>query len=460
MADQESVQRRVLQVETRDIEPVPDSEKHGSPRGVFTVWFGANMSMATWVVGSLGLAFGLGLEETLVAIVLGNLIGMAALGLVSAMGPKAGVPQMILTRSSFGYRGTLMPAAFNWLASVGWFAVNTIIGVLALEQLLHLPYIACVILLVAGQIVLAVYGHDMIHAFEKWMTYTLSALFVVATALVALKLGTPHGHAIAMVGFHPAGFILLLGAIVGNALGWSPYGADYSRYLPGTTPRRRVFTLTFAAGLLSAVWIESLGAVVAAMALTSSSNPVQQMAGVMGVFSVPMLVAAVLGMGTANVISTYSGALSALVMGLRARRWKSALAIGVLGTGLLLAAGTDPLKLQAEYTSYLLILAYWIAPWLAIVLADFYRTHRGSYSTPDLYVHGGIRWPGLIAYTAGLATSVPFMAQQTFTGIIARTVLHGADISIFIGFLVAGSLYILLQRQHSAGTPRILVAQT
>jgi cytosine/uracil/thiamine/allantoin permease len=54
MVGQATAQQKVLQVETRDIEPVPDNEKHGSPRGAFTVWFGANMSMATWVVGSLG----------------------------------------------------------------------------------------------------------------------------------------------------------------------------------------------------------------------------------------------------------------------------------------------------------------------------------------------------------------------------------------------------------------------
>ena len=441
------------QIETRDIDPVPDNEKHGAPRGLFTVWFGANLSMATWVVGSLGSAFGLGLSETLAAIVAGNVIGMAALGLVSAMGPRASVAQMILTRRSFGYRGTFLPAGLNWLASVGWFAVNTIIGVLALRQLLHLPYVACVLLLVAAQVVVAVYGHNVIHAFEKWMTYLLGALFAIATVLVLVKLGSPHGHPVHAGGWHPAGFALLLGAVAGNALSWAPYGADYSRYLPSSRQGRRVFTFTFAGGALSAIWIESLGAVVAAMALTTSANPVRQMVSAVGVFAAPMLVAIVLGMGTANVISTYSGALSALVMGIRVKRWVSALVIGVAGTGLLLAAGTDPLKLQAAYTSYLLVLACWIAPWLAIVLADSYWARRGAYATASLYARDGIHWPGLIGYLTGIAASVPFMAQQAFTGVLARTVLHGADISVFVGFLVAGATYLLLQRQHPAARP-------
>ena len=441
---------RRQQIETRDIDPVPDREKHGSPHGVFTTWFGANLSMATWVVGSLGLAFGLGLYETLAAIVAGNLIGMTALGLVSAMGPGAGVPQMILTRRSFGYRGTYLPAGLNWLASVGWFAVNTIIGVLALRQLTRLPYAVCVVALVAGQVLLAVYGHDVIQAFERWMTYALGALFATATVLVTLRLGTVHGHPIHAGGWHPAGFALLLGAVVGNALGWAPYGADYSRYLPRSGKSGRVFNLTVAGGAVSAIWIESLGAVVAAMALTSSANPVQQMVSAVGAFATPMLVAIVLGMGTANVISTYSGALSALVMGIRVKRWVSAVLIGVLGTGLLLAAGTNPLKLQGEYTSYLLILAYWIAPWLAIVLTDFYRTHRDSYVTADLYARNGIKWKAMVAYLAGFGASVPFMSQQAFTGFVARSVLHGADISVFVGFLMAGGLYMLFQRHPSA----------
>ena len=441
----------VLEIEPHGIEHIPASEKHGSPARAFTLWFAANLCMATWVVGALSAIFGLGLYESLAAIVIGNLLGMAGLGAVSAMGPRSSVPQMVLTRASFGYLGAFLPAALNWVACIGWFAVNTILGVVALQQLLHIPYLVAVVLMVVGQVVLAVYGYNLIHSYERWMTYVLGVLFLVATVLTLLKLGSTHGIKIVTGGFHPAMFVLLTAAALGYAIGWAPYGADYSRYMPTHTSERRVFGLTFLAGFVSAVWLEALGALIAAMGLTHSANPVTQLVGIMGIFGGPMLIAIILGTGTANALNIYSGALSALVMNVPLKRWMSAIVIGVLGTALLLAAGTNPLKLEEDYTNFLLVLAYWIGPWLAIVLTDFYLFRKGHYVTAELYRRGGIRWAGLIAYLAGIAASVPFMSQQAFTGYIAAKYLQGADISYYVGFLVAGALYLILARPRTAG---------
>ena len=71
--------------------------------------------------------------------------------------------------------------------------------------------------------------------------------------------------------------------------------------------------------------------------------------------------------------------------------------------------------------------------------------------TAELYRRGGIRWAGLIAYVAGIAASVPFMSQQAFTGYIAARYLQGADISYYVGFLVAGALYLILARPRTVG---------
>jgi cytosine/uracil/thiamine/allantoin permease len=43
------------------------------------------------------------------------------------------------------------------------------------------------------------------------------------------------------------------------------------------------------------------------------------------------------------------------------------------------------------------------------------------------------------------------MSQQVFTGYIAAKYLQGADISYYVGFLVAGALYLILARPRTAG---------
>jgi NCS1 family nucleobase:cation symporter-1 len=82
------------------------------------------------------------------------------------------------------------------------------------------------------------------------------------------------------------------------------------------------------------------------------------MSGLMGIFAGPTLIAIILGTGTSNALNIYSGALSALVMSVPLKCWMSAIVIGLLGTALLPAAGTNPLKLEQDYTNFLVVLSY------------------------------------------------------------------------------------------------------
>ena len=78
---------------THDVEqvlqPIPESGPHrrGCP-GQFWIWCGANIAPINWVLGALGISLGLGLRDTLIVLVLGNLIGMALFGLLRPDGPE------------------------------------------------------------------------------------------------------------------------------------------------------------------------------------------------------------------------------------------------------------------------------------------------------------------------------------------------------------------------------------
>jgi nucleobase:cation symporter-1, NCS1 family len=69
------MRNRVLDVEQRSIDYIPPAERHGSPRGLFAVWFGANRQFTTVATGALGPVIGLSLPWTLAAVVAGNLAG-------------------------------------------------------------------------------------------------------------------------------------------------------------------------------------------------------------------------------------------------------------------------------------------------------------------------------------------------------------------------------------------------
>ena len=58
-----------------NIEPIPQEERHGVPRSQFTLWFSAQLYMASIVLGAVGIVTGLGLWPTIWALVAANFLG-------------------------------------------------------------------------------------------------------------------------------------------------------------------------------------------------------------------------------------------------------------------------------------------------------------------------------------------------------------------------------------------------
>jgi len=87
---------KVTTIEPGGVEYIPERERHGSPLQLFWTWMSPNMEFATVFVGVLPIAlFGGGFWPTVFGVVLGSLLGSVTHGILSAMGPRFGVPQMV-----------------------------------------------------------------------------------------------------------------------------------------------------------------------------------------------------------------------------------------------------------------------------------------------------------------------------------------------------------------------------
>lgn len=439
---------QVLTVEPHGIEQIATDERHGSTRTLFSLWFSANMGLPVWLVGALAIVLGLGFRDGVAAILIGNLLGCTLLALTASMGPEIGMPQLVFTRQSFGVRGTYLPAFLNWISSSGWYAVNSIVGALAIVRLTSLPFWISLLLLTVAQMLLGVYGYNLIHRFEAGSAVILGLIFLIMSVI-----GLPQTHLGLVSHLPPADhfglFILMTTAVASYVFSWSPYAADYARYLPRETPRGHIFIAVLSGSFLSCVWLQILGAAVATIGLTVA--PIDLVVKVMGPFWIPALLAVVLGTIAANALNIYTGALSLLTLDVPIKRWMSVIAVGILG-GLLALYGVNGLSLK--YENFLLLISYWIGPWLAIVAVNFFlsagqKTRAGQRIW--MPVNESIKWSGFVAFLVGLVASVPFMNSVLFEGPMA-TVLHGADIAYYVGMLVAGVLYygltVFLQRRH------------
>src|SRR6266576_5109680 len=176
-------------VEPGGAEFIPLHERHGRPIQLFWTWTSPNLEFATVFVGVLAFAaFGLSFWQAVLAIVIGTAGGAVAQGVLSARGPEHGVPQMVLSRLGFGYWGNVLPAGLNSItAGIGWFAVNSVSGAFALNTLTHMPKILCLIIIVALQIAIAFFGHNLVHAFERYAFPLLAVVFLVTSVIVLSK---------------------------------------------------------------------------------------------------------------------------------------------------------------------------------------------------------------------------------------------------------------------------------
>ena len=89
---------------------------------------------------------------------------------------------MVLSRLGFGYRGNVLPAGLNSVtAGIGWFAVNSVSGALALNALTHLPQVLCLLIIVVVQVAVAFFGYNLVHAFERYAFPILAVIFLIAS---------------------------------------------------------------------------------------------------------------------------------------------------------------------------------------------------------------------------------------------------------------------------------------
>ena len=98
-----------------------------------------------------------------------------------------------------------------------------------------MPKGLCLVIVVAAELLLAFFGHNLVQAFEKYAFPVLAAIFVLASIWVLTK-----SHPGAPSQPIPGAWLILFGATFGYAAGWNPYAADYTRYLPQDSPGRSV----------------------------------------------------------------------------------------------------------------------------------------------------------------------------------------------------------------------------
>lgn len=442
---------RVATVEPGGVEYISLKERHGKPIDLFWTWLSPNLEFATVFIGVLAVGiFGLNLWQAALAIILGTGLGSITHAVLSSWGPKFGVPMMVQSRGAFGFLGNILPAGLNGLtASFGWFIVNSVSGAFALQALfpsLNIPFFLAFLVIVVAQVLVATLGHNLIHVFERWALPVLGIIFAVACVFIFTR--GQWGYSPKPI---PGAWTLAFTAAFGYAVGWNPFAADYTRYLPPTTNRRMVGFWAGFGIFLSCVILEMAGAVLVTVpGYNGNGIPTAQLQhGMPDVVYYATLLAIAIGAVAANAINIYSGTMSLVSLGiremgltLRQRRAALAIIVGVIGfiLGVIFQANVAP---GSKYETFLLLISYWIAPWLAVMFVDYWL-RGGDYGDESIFYRTGYnRWQGVVAMAVGLLASAYFFANDypLYVGPIPNNNGSLGDVTFIVGFVITAVLY-------------------
>jgi nucleobase:cation symporter-1, NCS1 family len=464
-----------VRLDEHGIEPIPAEDRTSTPLQQFWIWAGANIAPINWVLGALGIILGLSLIETLLVLVIGNLVGCALFGLFCIMGARTGVNQMVLSRAAFGRRGAYLPATAQMLMTMGWLGVNTwVVLDLVLGIFKELGYdnpgtgtkYAVGIGIMAVQVVIAVVGFYWIQAFEKWTVPVTAAIMVLMSILAWSKVDIAWNAGTAAGGDKWTAITQLTTAIgVGWGITWLSWSSDYTRFIKPGTPDRKVFWSTALGVFVPTVWLGFLGASIAS-AGTESDPAALVTAAFGGLVSILVLFLVIHGPVATNILNLYSATLAALSLDIKAARWKVALVVSAVGT-IALIAFIQSDSFAHDFDNWLVSVVVWIAAWGGVMLVDYYYVRKGKIDIAGLYDdphnarYGDINWAAVIAALVGLVAgwSWEYGLVDFFQGPIAKAT-NNTDLSWLAAFVVSGGLYYLLrpvlakeERPSAATTP-------
>jgi NCS1 family nucleobase:cation symporter-1 len=433
-----------LTVERHGMAPIPEDQRYGSSRRNFTVWFAPNMELSGVFTGTLAFTLGLGFWPGFAAIATGVVLGGVPVGLLAILGPKTGMGQLPLARLPFG-RSIALPAAVQWVSALAWDGLVGLFGAQGAQLLFHVPFAVGVLVVLSLEGLVGFFGYEVIHQLEMWGSVILALLFVVLSVRI-LQHGQIPVHSTAHGGAAVGAFVLMTTIAFSGAFSWASYAADYSRYQEKTMPSPPIFWWTLAGLCASYIWTYAIGLAGARVLSNQTAAGVRSLMGG-GTVGVGALVIVIFGAITSNAMNDYSGSLALQASGIRLKRnWSAAggtmIAFGVI---LWLNGGNT----AARFQSVLLFSAYWIAPFLAIVLVDWLDrkgsvTFEGLCSLMDLK-NLSAGWTALVSLIVGFSAMVPFMNTGLLVGPVAAR-LSGADLSFYVGFAVALGMYLALRR--------------
>ncbi|MCI9634121.1 cytosine permease [Schaedlerella arabinosiphila] len=346
---------------------VPESERK-SYFSLTIVWTGFVFVITSMMAGG-GLSAGLDFKMILVAVLLGNVFLSVIAILVSIIASKTGLTFALMTRYSFGEKGSRIASMFVPIVNIGWYTIQAATYGHFIAQAFGFGDIAELVCMAVSAVVMGIFAMKGIRA--------ISILgYIAIPAIIFLSLATSI-RAVGMIGldglwnYTPEGHITLssgITVVIGTwILSTSTCIADIMRYAK-STKEAIAATLT---GLLGGnIFMILCGTITSVAVGDSDLTNVLLSMGLL----VPCLILMTTNIFTTNASNLYSTSLN-LSNAFHMDRQKIIVVLLAISA---LATLCRPYQVDFLF-SFLDLLGTIVPPLPGIILADYFIIHKGEY---------------------------------------------------------------------------------
>lgn len=404
--------------------PVP-AQARRSLFSVTMVWIGFPMIITGAMTGSI-LVLGMGFADALKAMIIGNLIMFAYVGLLGLLGTEKGMNFALLASIVFGRKGYMLASGLLSTLLLGWYAVQTGITGALISSTYNLNYVAMTIIAGLLYVGITFVGVRGLH----WIGVVSVPLFVILGLWVAADAASTTSWSAIMAypgnnGIATMSMGVGLTVVIALFIDAGTVTADFNRW---AADRKSSLISTFSAFPFANLVAMLVGGVMTAALAVPNANPfgVDNMFGYMNGkqmawLSLLAFIFLYCNLGSVCAHCLYNAATGwSRILGSNMRLM--AIILGAIG--ILVAAG----NIWAFFIEWLSLLGILVPPIGAIILVDQYVARKNSVTTVDW------RAPAFIAWAAGSAVAllVEFYAPHWSTAISA--------------FVVAAIVYFILSK--------------
>lgn len=461
----------VTEIEQYGVERIPDEDRTASPLDLFRLAFGGANTFATCVLGAFPILFGLSFKQGLAATVLGLVVGALILAPLALFGPVNGTNNAVSSSAHLGVHGRVVGSFLSLLTAIAFFSISVwssgdaLVG--GAHRLVGTPesnvsYGVAYALFAGLVLAVCVYGFRFMLLVNKVAVAAASALFVLGAFAFAgdFDFGYPGAFASTADPLFWPSFIGAALIVLSNPISFGAFLGDWSRYIPASTPRRRVMGAAFfaqLATLLPFLFGLTTASIIAAKASKyvdpAAPNYVGGLLAISpGWYFLPVCLIALIGGLSTGTTSLYGTGLDFSSVFPRFNRVQATFFIGVLSIGFIFL-GRFALNLTQSISTFATLIITCTAPWM-VVMTLGYVTRRGWYDPEALQVFNrrqsggrywfahGWNWRGMGAWLVAACVALLFTnLPGQFVGPLGD-LAGGADISLPVALVLAAALYL------------------